>query len=67
MFGGECCGVVVYPGCGFVKPVGVVGGGGFGVVYVMGVSLCLGLCLGFGCGSVMMGVTLEIGCVCLTM
>ena len=38
------CGGVGVVACGFVKLVGVMVGGGFGVVYVMGVSLCRGLC-----------------------
>lgn len=38
-----------------------------GVACFMGVSLRLGLCLGFGCGSVIIGVTPDIGCVWLTM
>lgn len=71
MFGGECVGVVVYsrPGCGGV------GGGSVGLWgFVVGFAYwCVGFhCLvvcerGFGCGSVMIGVTLIIGCVWLTM
>ena len=38
------CGGVGGVACGFVKPVGVITGGGFGVVYVMGGWLLLGLC-----------------------
>ena len=53
--------------CGFVKPVGVFGGGGLGGVYVMGVGCFWACVLVLGCDSVMIGVTLIIGCVCLTM
>lgn len=51
----------------------VLGCGGLGLVSLIGVAhVMLGCCFwacvwGFGCGSVMIGVTLDIGCVCLTM
>ena len=64
-------GVVVYSGVG----CGGVGGGGWcgvgfviGFTYWCGVFHCPVACgRGFGCGSVMIGTCLDIGCVWLTM
>lgn len=71
MFGGECGGVVVYfgLGCGGVGggSVGLWGVSLIGVAHVM-LGCCFWACLvGFGCGSVRVEVTLNIGCVWLTM
>lgn len=76
MLGG--LGVVGVACCGFVKLVGVVCGGGFDRVHcdwfhllvwglLWGFRCCLACVWGFGCGSVMIGVTPDIGCVWLTM
>ena len=59
--------MVVCLGVGF----GGVGGGGWFRLLVWRMSWwfgCFVACVvGFGCGSVMIGVTPNIGCVCVTM